>query len=196
MGAPKIAILILAGGKSRRMGRDKTGIPFEGKPLLQHMVDRLGSEAWDIFVAGGSREHVLPPLPEGVQVFPDLVEGQGPLAAFASFADKASAFDRVLVLACDLPHFERPHAHSLLAASASTGGTPLLGPEPQAWIPVAGGRRQVLAGVYTPKAFEMARRLFAGGERRMQRFLDELDFELLPQEDENPFRNWNKPGDV
>ena len=187
------AILILAGGQSKRMGTDKTGILFEGKPLLRHLVDRLGMEDWQLFVAGGSPDHVLPPLPQGVTVFPDPIEGQGPLGAFAGFAPLAPSFDRILVLACDLPFFQKPHALALLS---SPEGTPMVGSKAWAWIPVAGGRRQVLAGVYAPEAFEVARRLFEGGERKMQRFLDALEFGLLPQENEEPFRNWNQPGEI
>lgn len=174
------------------MGRDKTGILFEGKPLLRHLVDRLGTEPWTLFVAGGAQDHVLPTLPDEVLVFPDPEEDQGPLAAFAGFAPKAPAFDRVLVLACDLPHFAKPHAQTLLRRS----GTPIPGEGARAWVPVAAGRRQVLAGVYTPEAFAVAARLFDRGERSLQRFLDAIEFELLPQEQEKAFLNWNRPGDL
>jgi molybdopterin-guanine dinucleotide biosynthesis protein A len=193
MGTNRFAILILAGGKSLRMGKDKTGILFEGKPLLRHLIDRLGTRDWDLFVAGGSPDHELPTLPPEVSVFPDLQTDQGPLAAFASFANKAAAYRRILVLACDLPFFQHTHARILLS---HTEGTPIHGSEVQAWIPMAGGQRQVLAGVYKPEVFRLARKIFGEGERRMQFFLDALDFALLPQEDEKPFLNWNSPGDL
>ncbi len=42
----------------------------------------------------------------------------------------------------------------------------------------------------------MAARLFDRGERSLQRFLDAIEFELLPQEQEKAFLNWNRPGDL
>gem|GEM_PF-3903075 len=180
------------------MGTDKTRLILQGKPLLRHLVDRLGTEAWDLFVAGGSSDHGLPALPSEVRVFPDPKPNQGPLAAFAGFRDFAASYDRILVLACDLPFFQHTHAQALLTQSQEdrTKGTPFFGSRAKAWIPVAEGRRQVLAGVYTSGAFLLAQELFAKGERKMQSFLDKIDFELLPQEDEKPFQNWNRPGDL
>ncbi|MBO5556395.1 MAG: molybdenum cofactor guanylyltransferase [Oscillospiraceae bacterium] len=67
--------IILAGGFSSRMGRNKAELVFHGKPLLQHQVDtvrRLGID--DIVVAG------YPTPPAGARFVPDLYPHRGPLS--------------------------------------------------------------------------------------------------------------------
>lgn len=75
--AQSFPALILAGGLSRRMGRDKTIVDLAGKPMIAHVIDRLKTQASSLAVNA-------PPgaLPEiGIPVLPDTIPGHaGPLA--------------------------------------------------------------------------------------------------------------------
>lgn len=80
---------ILAGGKSTRMGRDKALLDWNGRTLLDHMVDLISSAVDKVHVVG--RAHL-----------PDRLPGHGPLSGIAT-ALETSETDTNLVVAVDLP---------------------------------------------------------------------------------------------
>ena len=91
--------IVLAGGQSRRMGTDKSLLPFHGRPLIQHVCDQLRLLVSDILIAANSdgRFSFL-----SLPVITDEVPGQGPLRGIAS-ALAASRHDLNFVIACDIP---------------------------------------------------------------------------------------------
>jgi molybdopterin-guanine dinucleotide biosynthesis protein A len=97
--APRITAAVLAGGASRRMGRDKALLPFRGEPMLQAILRRLSTIFLDPFVVSNTPERypflVCP-------VFPDRVPGLGPLAGIdAALRHADTPF--VFVCGCDMP---------------------------------------------------------------------------------------------
>lgn len=101
-GAPaRILGAILAGGRSRRFGRDKTAEPVAGVSMLERAVRTL-SDACDRVIVVSSR----PDTPrDGWTIVPDARPGRGPLGGIEAallHADR-EGFDAVFVLAADLP---------------------------------------------------------------------------------------------
>lgn len=75
--AQSFPALILAGGLSRRMGRDKTIVDLAGKPMIAHVIDRLMPQVSSLAV--NAPPSVLPET--GLPVLPDTIAGHaGPLA--------------------------------------------------------------------------------------------------------------------
>ena len=70
--------VVLCGGRSTRMGRDKATLPFGGETLLQRVVGIVQSIVDDVTVVG-RRDQALPELPDAVRVAHDAVEDRGPL---------------------------------------------------------------------------------------------------------------------
>src|SRR5947208_6563881 len=70
------SLVILAGGLSRRMGRDKTALPAGDGTLIEHLARRLAPVVDETSVAGGSGRHDLP----GVTTVADRYPGLGPVA--------------------------------------------------------------------------------------------------------------------
>lgn len=94
-----LSIAVLAGGQSRRMGRDKALLDFLGEPLLQRVLARVRPLTNDLFiVATGRPEYAR----FGVRVVPDRFPDAGALGGIYTAVAEA-AFERCLVLACDLP---------------------------------------------------------------------------------------------
>ncbi len=89
----------LAGGASRRMGRDKALLEFAGRPLLTHLIELVLPLAGRVAIVGPPEayRHL------GVEAFPDPVQGRGPVAGICT-ALRASSTDWNLILACDLPY--------------------------------------------------------------------------------------------
>jgi molybdenum cofactor guanylyltransferase len=89
--------VVLAGGKSSRMGTPKALLPFDGKPLVEHIVMRLrGLFAQVVLVAAPGQ--TLPPLP--VTLVRDEVEHQGPVGGLY-YGLRAADSDVSFVTSCD-----------------------------------------------------------------------------------------------
>jgi molybdopterin-guanine dinucleotide biosynthesis protein A len=95
--------IILAGGGSSRLGRDKASEPVNGRPLLQWAADRLEQAAAEIVVvkAAGQR---LPSIEtrKPLKVAEDILAGRGPLAGIHSGLQSAS-HDLSIAAGCDMP---------------------------------------------------------------------------------------------
>lgn len=94
----RIAGVVLAGGQSRRFGRDKAAEPFRGIPLMDWALAGLGAHADLLMVAG--RRH---PNYETVDDRP--MPGLGPLGGLAGSMQAAAAagYSHLLSLPCDTP---------------------------------------------------------------------------------------------
>ena len=93
--------IVLAGGASRRMGRDKAAIELGGETLAASAARRLAAVCPEVALADGGRNLVpgLPSLPDG--------PGRGPAAGLLGAA-RAFPGRPLLALACDLPHVPVP----------------------------------------------------------------------------------------
>ena len=95
--------IVLCGGKSSRMGRDKATLPFGPERMLQRVVRLVGEVVDEIVVVRASNQQ-LPSLPQDVRVVRDEREGRGPLegllAGLKGIEDNA---DAVFATSCDVP---------------------------------------------------------------------------------------------
>jgi molybdopterin-guanine dinucleotide biosynthesis protein A len=95
---PPLYGLVLAGGKSQRMGADKAELAYHGKPQWQHAADLLQPHCEEVFVSVREARQRPGHFPEIVDAF----AGLGPYGAILSaFREKPDA--AWLVVACDLP---------------------------------------------------------------------------------------------
>ena len=115
------AAVLLAGGQSRRMGRDKALLELpDGCRLWERQWQVLGAlEPAERFVSGSWREGFPADLPWLADEFP----GCGPLAGIAA-ALQAMRSPRLVVLAVDLPAMSVDFLRGLLQGSDSTGVVP------------------------------------------------------------------------
>ncbi|MDR0905605.1 MAG: molybdenum cofactor guanylyltransferase [Oscillospiraceae bacterium] len=104
-------IILLAGGKSSRMGRDKTRLEFRGETLLDRALRRF-SEHFDTVLVSVA---AIPPLGDAT-LLPDLLPNLGPLSGLHA---ALSRFDSAFLVAADMPLAE-PELASLIIA-AGTG---------------------------------------------------------------------------
>lgn len=109
-----VGAILLAGGASRRMGRDKALLPWGGRPLIAQVADQLRQVSEVVLVGAndGGRFAFL-----GLPVVPDRVPGQGPLMGLASCL-AASRCELNLVVGCDMPWIDREAVQALLACAA------------------------------------------------------------------------------
>lgn len=97
--APARSGVVLAGGRSRRMGTDKAVLVHEGRRLVDRAVGALSAACDDLVVASGRRR--LPGL-EGITQVGDTPADVGPIGGLSA-ALAAAEHDLAFVLAVDLP---------------------------------------------------------------------------------------------
>lgn len=126
---PHISAAILAGGGSRRMGRNKALLPFRGRPLVAHVHETLQALFDEVFVvAGDPAAFAFLPCP----TIPDRVPGRGPISGVDA-ALRHSRNPYVLVVGCDAPLLS-PRLLERIAAGAAGADLTIpcgpAGPEP------------------------------------------------------------------
>jgi molybdopterin-guanine dinucleotide biosynthesis protein A len=94
--------IIVAGGKSLRLGRSKLLETIGDKPLIQWVVDRLAAISTEIIIAMGQGEAILCSSAVTIKTVTDVYPGKGPLAGIYSGL-MASAHSQAIVVGCDMP---------------------------------------------------------------------------------------------
>ena len=187
--APSFSAALLAGGKSRRMGRDKALLPVAGHACLwQRQLAELEELAPQrIFWSG----HARPGLPAQVTVVADTVADAGPLAGISACLEVLED-DLLLVLPVDLPRMNAGFLRRLLLACSPGRGA----------VPHRDGRFEPLAAVYPQAMLRLAREHLAEGRLAVQDFAragTEAGFleAVAVMPDEIPFfHNLNRPEDL
>jgi molybdopterin-guanine dinucleotide biosynthesis protein A len=180
---------VLAGGRSRRMGRDKGLLPWGETDLLDHALARLRAVTGDVRILSGSEPRYLD---RGASVVTDPVPDAGPLAGV--LAGLAAAEGRPgLFLAVDLPLVPAVLlAHLVELAEGWDAVVPVSprGPEP-------------LCAVYRPSCIEPIGRRVADGELHMTSFWPGVRVREVGPDDlaafgdpDALFRNLNAPVDL
>jgi molybdopterin-guanine dinucleotide biosynthesis protein A len=130
---PDLKGLVLAGGKSSRMGQDKAQMKWHGKEQHYYMADLLSEFCDEVFIS--CREEQQEDILSSYKTLPDNAEGKGPLVGIRS-AFKRCPQNAWLVVACDLPLLDADTLRYLIDhrntdALATTFSSPFDGlPEP------------------------------------------------------------------
>ncbi len=148
-----MTVVILAGGQSRRMGRDKLLLPLSGERLLDRAVRRYGEVFPRVLVSVSGPER-YPELGDW-RVF-DVFPGAGPLAGL--HAGLLASGDDVFLTGADMP-FSSPEKALLLAS--------LCGEKDACVLTDASGRWEPLFGCYRSTVLPRAAELLFSGRRSM-----------------------------
>ena len=184
-----ITAVLLAGGKSRRMGEDKGRLMIEGMPLWKKQLSTLASTGAREVVVSGPAEGAYAGC--GLPILNDDMPGAGPLAGVATILRRAE-FDFVVVLAIDLPRMPAEYLSELMREALRTG---------QGIVPRRGHRFEPLAAVYSRGCAALAEAQLRSSDRSMQRFAGAalnagfIQERLVGPVEEHFFFNLNSPQD-
>jgi molybdopterin-guanine dinucleotide biosynthesis protein A len=162
--------LLLAGGRSSRMRRDKAALEYRGRTQLEEAYDLLASVTQRAFVSVRP-DQLNEPLR---QKFPQIVDEQtdlGPLAGILA-AQHAHPDAAWLVLACDLPFLDESVLRHLLEHRDRQGYA-------TAFRSTHDGLPEPLCAVYEPKSVAALARYATGGKSCPRKFLIEHHATLL-----------------
>ncbi|HEV2045538.1 MAG TPA: molybdenum cofactor guanylyltransferase, partial [Chthoniobacterales bacterium] len=137
----KISAVLLAGGKSRRMGQDKATILFRNAPLWQIQLDLLRKlELEQLFI---SAQTDPPWRPADIEFVPDDQPSRGPLSGIAAALSRTSC-GHLLVLAIDMPFMTESYLRSLCEKVDRGVGV----------VPIIEDRAEPLAAIYPREAYD------------------------------------------
>ena len=188
--------IVLAGGRSRRFGRDKLAEGYEGRPLLEHPVLRL-LEVCDRVVVVLSPDAEEPPMPVGASVTfaRDAVEDEGPLRGLSAGMEVANA-EWTVVAGGDMPDLQPAVLLEMLRAGLETGVVAVS-------LADGGTERPLPCVLRTAPAAEAADVLLEAGRRSLRDLLaavanvviDEPTWTALDP-DRRTLIDVDKPGDI
>ncbi len=176
---PSFSVAIIAGGKSSRMGTDKSFVSIGGKPIIQHLLDRVR----DI---GQSHTLLITNRPDdyaqlGLPMYSDVIADKGALGGIHA-AVSHSPTEYVLAVACDMP-FVEPALLKHMATQIDTQ------PPPDVIVPRVDGYPQGLHAVYSKACLPAIKsRLHADRLKVIGfypdvrvRYIDEAEYEPLTE---------------
>ena len=190
----RVTGIVLAGGRSSRMGQDKAAIVLDGRTLLQRACDVL-AEAADEIVVVGAPGRALPEVVSALDVrrVDDAIEGEGPLFGIAAGLQAARG-EVAVVVGCDMPYLE-PALLRLLAERALAGARLV--------VPLHEGRPESLCAAWRVNALPVVRAHLAAGDRAVMSVAKDLRAVRLEPEayreadpDGRSFVNINTPGEL
>lgn len=157
--------IILAGGKSQRMGKDKALLPFRGKTFLEHIIDALKPLVNNILIVSDHKKYDV----FGETRVDDLIKNAGPLAGLYSGLYHSKTEDNIIV-SCDVPLIDITILERLIDENNSSWDVVQL---------QSGDKTMPLIARYKKKCMDACLKSLQSGERRLQAFVDQQKTKTL-----------------
>jgi molybdopterin-guanine dinucleotide biosynthesis protein A len=176
--------LVLAGGSSTRMKRDKASLPYRGRTQLERAFELAARHCAEVFVSVRAAQ-VADPARAAHPMLVDSVPGEGPIVGIRS---ALAAFPRVawLVMACDLPFLSDPALDYLLIERDPDALA-------TAFLSAHDNLPEPLCAVWEPAAAAPLAAYQAGGGQCPRKFLIRHRAKLLAPLDARALDNVNTP---
>ncbi|MCL2201187.1 MAG: molybdenum cofactor guanylyltransferase [Oscillospiraceae bacterium] len=181
-------IVILAGGRSRRMGRDKLALPLDGKTLLESVISRF-EERFDSVYLSVADAVKYPEIKTPRLV--DIASGAGPLSGLHAALTLLPA-EGVFLVAADLPFADPSAAQRIIE---------LCNGHEACVLRLPGGFLEPLFGFYRRPVLKLCEDALSSGDYRMSEILHKAHTRFVePSElgqfwDEKIIMNVNSPED-
>lgn len=174
---PAVSGVVLAGGRSRRLGRDKAVEPFLGQPLVRRVIDRLAQVTQEIVVvvADAARGQALPLEPIH-RVALDRYPDGGSLGGIFSGLT-AARHPWALVVSCDMPFLNPGLLRHMLS----------LREDADAVVPVVDGRPEPTHALYSRACLPHIEARLQAGELKISGFFDQVRVKYLQEAEAQRF---------
>jgi len=177
----KLAGLIIAGGKSRRMGRDKAQIIFDNQSFLDNVISLVENFTSDIVIS--SNQNPVTNYP----VIVDIYKNIGPIGGLYAGL-QAVRNDYVLVLPVDMPLLNKNVLKYLFEH---------INPDKKINVFHLNNRPQMLTGIYHKDVLPVIKEQITQKDYKLQHLLQKVSFNLIDASAfENDFVNVNSPDEL
>ncbi len=184
--AKHVGGIILAGGKSSRMGTDKGLMTFQGKRLVEYAIELLQPFCSEIIISTNQAGYEG----FGFKTVSDVYRDCGPVGGLHA-ALSESNYDYNLIVSCDVPFVEPDLLHIVLAETEGF----------DAVVPVHRGGIEPLVAVYRKEMASFFENQLIEKNYKMQRIIQSCNLNLVNVEhlvDKHPrlFYNLNRPEEL
>lgn len=167
----QLSVIVLAGGHSRRLGRDKALLPWRGRTLIEYLAGRLQKFSDDVLVITGPEIRYTDIL--NVPIFADELKDAGPLGGLYTGL-KHARYSYSLVVACDMPFVGRT-VLELLKSNVDSSV--------QAVVPCIENHRVPTLAIYHKDCLSIIEKLHKQGRLALQALLDSVSLKIISEEE-------------
>ena len=173
----------MAGGKSSRMGEDKGLMSFNGKPMIQYIIDTVSPFVNDIIIIANNNKY----LKFGYPVYEDLRKEKGPLAGIYSGLNYSNT-NKNIVLSCDTPFVSASLIKLLIEKSN----------EADVVIPEKDNRTHQLIGIYNRSCVKVFKSELDIDQRKLKLAIKKLTYKVINANEfeDKIFKNINSKYDI
>lgn len=181
--------VLLAGGESRRMGRDKATVQWRGRPLWEWQIERLRElDPEKILVSARSD---VSWRPADAELIVDVASSRGPLSGLAAALSSIET-DHLIALAVDMPFMPAEHLRHVCGLAVKGVGV----------VPMIDGKAEPLCAIYPKEAREVFRGALRTEDFSLQPIVRKLValnmlMEMpVPDSEREFYRSINEPQDL
>ncbi len=173
MNHPDISAYIIAGGQSRRFGQDKALYPYQGRPLIEYVIETARHVFDRVAIVADRADRFGYP---GIPCHADVISGQGPIAGVLT-ALRYAATERVFILACDMPELDSGLMIHMNSVSEGHDVT----------VPWVSGYYEPLHAIYSKNCLPPIEESVKKGKRQIVSFFDQVSVRKVTEEDIRKF---------
>jgi molybdopterin-guanine dinucleotide biosynthesis protein A len=179
----QLTAVILAGGKSQRMGEDKAFLDLEGQRFIEHILQVVKGLTQEVMVIANTKEYDCLDVP----VYPDVIEGCGPVGGIYTAMQRIKT-PYLLVLSCDIPLLKIAVLEYLIEESIPCAANILTTRE----------RWQPLTAIYNSRTLPIFKKALDTKKLKLRSLLSLMDLHTIAcPEDLIPcLNNINTPNDL
>lgn len=182
----QITAIILAGGKSKRMGTDKTFLELDGVPLLQRMISLLQPLCETLIISSNNPRHEK----YGYNVIADEIKNCGPIGGIYSSINKSNT-DLNFVISVDAAFIEKDFVEFLISKKGDY----------DAVVPYSEKGKEPLIALYNKSCLPFMKEKLETGDYKMHTFLSTVNTKWIDAQswvEKYPklFHNLNRPEDL
>ncbi len=175
--------IILAGGKSSRMGTDKGVLILNGKTIVAHIIDAL-KPAVDNIIIIANNDHYNN---YGFKVYKDIVKDCGPMGGiYTGLLNSQTNLN--MVVSCDIPNISTDIINKIISHADKNDIT----------VPIHNNNLEPLCAVYNKNCISTFEKLITDKEWKMKesfKYFQTTKVELNEKDFENYFTNINTPSE-
>jgi len=179
----KLTAIILAGGKSSRMGVDKGLMPFKNKPMVQHVIDAVKPFVDHIIIITNQKEYAT----FGYPIYKDILKEKGPLAGIYTGLQHSKTTNNIVV-SCDVPFINEEILNLLLNNSLNFDVV----------IPEKDSKTHQLIGLYKKSCSTIFKNQLDKDELKLKTAIKKLNYHIINADHINAqiFNNINSKDDI
>ena len=177
--------IVLAGGKSRRMGKDKSLLDLYGKTLLQRIIDEQKKLLNEVYVIGKGTEN----FNNAIGIY-DKIENKGPIGGVYTALSEIKS-DKYLISPCDMPFLGQVELNEIIERSKDCECDAIIAESDKGYEP--------LVAIYDSKIFPLMHKNIENGNYAVRALFNQINKKFIKFEakifEKDVFFNINYPDD-